>query len=107
MVQLLCRIGILKKGKLIKEVDAISLRHSEFKTYKIELNKETDFNKMRKKYPSAKFKTKEKQIIISINDSEINELIRALATCDIHFMKEEKHTLEEYFMKFYGDDEYV
>ena len=101
------RIGILKKGKLIQEVDTDSLRHSELKTYKIEFDKETDLDKMREKYPNATFKRKERQIIVSINDSEINDLIRVLATCDIHFMKEEKHTLEEYFMEFYGDDEYV
>ena len=47
------------------------------------------------------------QIIISITDREINDLISNLSSCEVAFLKEEKHTLEEYFMKFYGDEEHV
>ena len=101
------RVGIIRKGILIKEVIMNDIRHSENKTYKIEFKNEKDFNKMKKIYPNARFKTREKQIIVSIVDSQINELITNLATCDILFFKEEKHTLEEYFMKYYGDDEDV
>ena len=101
------RVGIIKKGNLIKEVAMKDLRHSENKTYKIEFKNEKDFNKIKKLYPDAIFKTREKQVIISIIDKELNKLISNLATCDLLFLKEEKHTLEEYFMKFYGDDEDV
>ena len=52
-----------------------------------------------------KFEARKNQALISIVDSEINDLISNLASCDLLFLKEEKHTLEEYFMKFYeGDD---
>ncbi|MBQ6512208.1 ABC transporter ATP-binding protein [Methanobrevibacter sp.] len=101
------RVGIIKKGKLIKEVVMEDLKHSENKTYKIEFKNENDFTKIKEKYPSAKLKTTEKQVIISITDNEINDLISDLSSCDIRFLKEEKHTLEEYFMKFYEDDENV
>ena len=101
------RVGIIKEGKLIKEVIMKDLKHSENKTYKIEFKNEKDFNKIKKLYPDARFKTGEKQVIVSIVDSELNKLISNLATCDLLFLKEEKHTLEEYFMKFYGDDEDV
>lgn len=101
------RVGIIKEGKLIKEVIMKDLKHSENKTYKIEFKNEKDFNKIKKLYPDARFKTGEKQVIISIVDKELNKLISNLATCDLLFLKEEKHTLEEYFMKFYGDDEDV
>ena len=98
------RVGIIKEGKLIKEVIMKDLKHSE---NKIEFKNEKDFNKIKKLYPDARFKTGEKQVIVSIVDSELNKLISNLATCDLLFLKEEKHTLEEYFMKFYGDDEDV
>ena len=101
------RVGIIKEGKLIKVVIMKDLKHSENKTYKIEFKNEKDFNKIKKLYPDARFKTGEKQVIVSIVDSELNKLISNLATCDLLFLKEEKHTLEEYFMKFYGDDEDV
>ncbi|CEP95600.1 ABC transporter [[Clostridium] sordellii] len=96
------RIGMIRNGKLIKEVTIDELRHSQLKTYKIEFQNIEDMKRMQKKYPSAKYKPSQLQMIISINDSDINHLISALATCSIHFLKEEKHTLEEYFMQFYG-----
>ena len=101
------RVGIIKRGKLIKEVVIKDFKHSENKTYKIEFKNENDFNKIRRAYPDADFKTKEMQIIISITDREINDLISNLSSCEVAFLKEEKHTLEEYFMKFYGDEEHV
>ena len=101
------RVGIIERGKLIKEVVMKDFKHSENKTYKIEFKNENDFNKIRRAYPDADFKTKEMQIIISITDREINDLISNLSSCEVAFLKEEKHTLEEYFMKFYGDEEHV
>ena len=101
------RVGIIKRGKLIKEVVMKDFKHSENKTYKIEFKNENDFNKIRRAYPDADFKSKEMQIIISITDREINDLISNLSSCEVAFLKEEKHMLEEYFMKFYGDEEHV
>ena len=101
------RVGIIKKGKLIKEVVMADLKHSENKTYKIEFKNENDFNKIKEIYPDAEVNLTNKQLIISITDNEINNLISDLSACDIRFLKEEKHTLEEYFMKFYEDDENV
>ncbi|MBQ2665194.1 ABC transporter ATP-binding protein [Methanobrevibacter sp.] len=101
------RVGILKKGKLIKEVVMADLRHTKNKTYKIEFKNENDFNKIRDLYPSDVFKADKNQAIISIVDEEINSLISNLSSCDLLFLKEEKHTLEDYFMKFYGDEENV
>ena len=63
--------------------------------------------KIKNEYPNAEAETSKKQVIISITDNEINNLISDLSSCDIRFLKEEKHTLEEYFMKFYEDDENV
>ncbi len=101
------RVGIIKRGKLIKEVVMNDFRHSENKTYKIEFKNESDLDKMRILYPNAEFKTKERQMLVSITDSEINDFIFNLSSCDVAFLKEEKHTLEEYFMKFYGDEQHV
>lgn len=98
------RIGMIRNGKLIQEVTVDELRHSQFKTYKIELSDISSFMKLKKEYPEAEYREKQKQIILSVSDSEINRLIAVLSTCRVAFLKEEKHTLEEYFMKFYGGD---
>lgn len=101
------RIGMIRDGKLIKEVTIDELRHSHLKTYKIEFKDKKDIEFMQNKYPSAIYKLDKLQMIISINDSEINELISSLSMCELGFLKEEKHTLEEYFMKFYGGEKHV
>lgn len=99
------RIGMIRNGKLIQEATVDELRHSQFKTYKIELSDPSSLMKLKQEYPHAEYREKQNQIILSINDSEINHLIAVLATCHVAFLKEEKHTLEEYFMKFYGGNE--
>ena len=101
------RVGIIRKGRLIKEVVMEELKHSENKSYKIEFKNEDDFNKIKNLYPDAQFEANKNQVLISIVDSEINDLISNLASCDLLFLKEEKHTLEEYFMKLYEGDENV
>ena len=83
------------------------MRHSQLKTYKIEFAVSSDMEKMKEVYPDAVFKEDRRQMIVSINDGQINALIRQLAKCDVHFLKEEKHTLEEYFMQFYGGSQNV
>ncbi|SCJ89493.1 Uncharacterized ABC transporter ATP-binding protein YbhF [uncultured Eubacterium sp.] len=101
------RIGMIRSGKLVKEFTIDELRHSQLKTYKIEFAVSADLEKMKAIYPDAVFKDGRKQMIVSINDGQVNELIRQLAKCDVHFLKEEKHTLEEYFMQLYGGNQNV
>ena len=107
-VQKVCdRVGIIKNGKLIKEISIDELKYSQFKTYEIEFKTPEDLDKMKIKYPNATYKIEENQMVISINDEEINKLISDLSLCKVRFLKEQKHTLEEYFMKFYGGSDNV
>lgn len=101
------RIGMIRNGKLIKEVTIEELRHSQFKTYKIELAHAEDLASLKNVFAQAICDEQKKQMVVSINDSEINSLIRELSKYNVHFLKEEKHTLEEYFMQFYGGDNNV
>lgn len=105
-VEKICdRIGMIRNGKLIQEVTVDELRNSQFKTYRVELSDAESALFVKKAYPDAEYKEKQNQMIVSINDSEINRLISVLSKCRVNFLKEEKHTLEEYFMKFYGGNE--
>lgn len=99
------RIGIIKEGKLIEEIRADDLRHSRFKTYKVEFSNPESFAQALAVYPDAKADRGRLQASFSVTDSSINELIHVLAECDLRYLKEEKHTLEEYFMQFYGRQE--
>ena len=96
------RIGIIKEGHLIQEFNADELCHSRLKSYKVEFFNEDDLNKMIKLYPTSTYSISKKQMIISIHDDEINQLLQYLSRYQIRYLKEEKHTLEDYFMQFYG-----
>lgn len=99
------RIGMIRNGKLIQETTVDELRHCRLKTYKIELSDASGLMKLREAYPDGEYSQEQNQAVISINDSEINRLIAVLSKCQVAFLKEEKHTLEEYFMRFYGGNE--
>ena len=73
--------------------------------WKVEFKKYKDLEKMMKIYPKAAFIEDKKQMQIDLNDKDINRFIKDLSTCDLLFLKEKKHSLEDYFMKFYGGDD--
>ncbi len=99
------RIGTLKNGELINEVTIEEIKHSNRKTYKIEFRSNEDFDGF---MTETKFKTnvqtraEQLQILINIDDSDINEFIRELSKWEIVFMSEQKHSIEEHFMQYYG-----
>ena len=43
-------------------------------------------------------------IDISIEDSDLNELIELLSSLEVRSFSNRKETLEDYFMKFYKED---
>ncbi len=101
------KVGMIRNGKLIQEITVDEMRRSGLKTYKVEFSEPSGLEYAKQLYPDAEFKEQPDQMIVSIADKEINRLISVLSRCNIRFLKEEKHTLEEYFMKFYGGKENV
>lgn len=65
------RIGMVRNGKLIQEVTTDELRHSRFKTYKIEFSDRSGLALAKQAYPDAECKEEQNQMILSITDSEI------------------------------------
>ncbi|MDF2908659.1 MAG: transporter ATP-binding protein [Herbinix sp.] len=98
------RIGIIKNGKMIQEIEAVRLKHSRLKTFCMECENEADLDKLLIRFPNAVVDRQMYSVKISLPDYQINDLIRILAGCRLRFLKEEKHTLEEYFMQFYGGE---
>lgn len=96
------RVGMIRSGRLIQEITVEEMRHSQFKTYKIGFADISGLKLARQSYPDADCREQEKQLIVSITDSEINHLLSVLSRCRLLYLREEKHTLEEYFMQFYG-----
>ncbi len=100
------RVGIVKEGNLIKELNMDALRNNEEKTYIAKFKNDEDLKKMAESYPNSTI-GREKELSITITDENINVLIADLSTCNLTYLKEKEKSLEEYFMKFYegdGDD---
>lgn len=99
------RIGIIRDGKIIEEKDAEELRHACKKSYKIEFFNEEEFHLMCE-LPFDKTNVIEEkyQMIVHVEDSHINQFLRTLAKFHIKYLKEEKHSLEDYFLQFYGGE---
>ncbi len=101
------RIGTLKNGELINEILIGEIKHNNKKTYKIEFESKEDldcFLKRTKFKDNIKTREKQLQICIDIDDNKINELIRELAKRRIVFISEQKRSLENHFMQYYGGD---
>lgn len=96
------RIGIIKNGRIIEEKDADELRHTRKKSYKIQFRNSEEFELMCGLPFPMDIDVAHHQITVHINDERINELLRVLSRFDLTYLKEEKHTLEDYFMQFYG-----
>lgn len=101
------RVGILRGGKLIRDITIDELRSSQMTTYQIGFSGISDLRRFQTQYPDAHCAKNALQLTVSIPDSQINPLISALSQCGLRFLREEKHTLEEYFMQFYGGEEHV
>ena len=83
----------------------------------MELPNKQNFEKMIEAFPKAKKKSetiKKVEILssnpetlkvnIAVNDKDINELIDKLSEFNVKSFKENKYTLEDYFMQFYRED---
>lgn len=96
------RVGIIRNGKLIQEITAEELRHTQSATYQIEFSDTSSLELAKQAYPQAEVQEPQNRIVVSIANGEINRLIGVLSQCRVHLLREERHTLEEYFMRFYG-----
>lgn len=82
------RVGIIRAGKLVQELAIDEFRASQMKTFTVT-------------YKDGREESH------SLLDSEMDAFIKALAQKDIASLREEKHSLEEYFMTFYGGESNV
>ena len=101
------RIAIIKDGRVVSEFNANDLKHNENKVYKIRFNNKTEKNKFVKENKACKeYKIVDdgEDVVVSINDKDINILIKHLSQYEITDFVHIRETLEDYFMKYYKED---
>lgn len=97
------RVGIVKEGTLIKELNMDDLRNNEEKTYIVAFKNDDDLSRIVDLYYDA-FINEHNEMVLTLTDDYINVFIEDLASCDVLYLKEKEESLEEYFMKFYEGD---
>lgn len=102
------RIAIIKDGKIVSDFIADDLKHKSDKTYLVKFSSMTD----KKKFLSAKksksyftaIDSNDKDVLISINDSNINVLLQEISKYKFIDFIHLKESLEDYFMSYYKED---
>ncbi len=105
------RIAIIKDGKIVSTFKTSNLKHNQNKTFDIIFKKSENYKnfieKVKEENKIIELKeTNENQLKakILIHDKNINKLIDIASQCDMAEFKEDKLTLQEYFMNFYKED---
>lgn len=102
------RIAIIKDGKIVSEFVANDLKHATRKYYAVDfanLQAKTDFMGRATKLSSANFIREDKNsVFLSVEDSDLNELIALLSALPVRSFSNRRESLEDYFMKFYKED---
>lgn len=103
-VENLCdRVAMIKDGKIIAIKNTNEIKHNEDKVYKIGFKMKQDYESFLTENLMIREKDEEEyQVMIEIHDREINQLFQTLKKYDIHFISEEKFTLEQYFQSLYA-----
>jgi len=92
------KVALIQEGKIIDVKVTKEIRHNEDKQYKIEFVDVQSYERfLHGPFELAEKRPHQKQVIIKVNDSQINELFQALLGNQIRFISEIKFTLEDYF----------
>ena len=102
------RIAIIKDGNIVSQFVANDLKHATRKFYSFEFSNESKLNSFLEKAKDIKsfvaIEKKGTKCQASIEDKDLNELIKILSTSGVTSFSNRKESLEDYFMKFYKED---
>lgn len=107
------RVAFLREGRIIDIVDMSTIQGNEtMKKYKIEFLTHNDYLEFldcnfEHKIRIERIQEKYNQVTVSVPDSEINHLIKALAKSHVKFVTQIPYTLETYFKDKYSKTEAV
>jgi ABC-2 type transport system ATP-binding protein len=98
-------ISIIKDGKVVSTCNMDDIKIQKKKTFKIEFNDIIEYNKFLTEELDFVLKSDDKkQVRISIHDEDINKFIKLITKYKIKYFAEQKYSLEDYFMRFYENN---
>lgn len=105
------RIAIIKDGRVVSEFVANDLKHATTKFYKLYFKNKGDAKKFCTEQKKVDFlqildkDEKENWVFVSTNDKDINKVVRLLSGYELVEFQNHKESLEDYFMKFYKEEQ--
>ncbi|WP_312813561.1 ABC transporter ATP-binding protein [Sedimentibacter sp.] len=101
-VEALCdRVGIIRQGEIVEEGTLEELRHLTRTTVTVELAKSMSLNQLQGIHDISR---KEEKWRFSVDVNAMDKVINAIAPMGIKSLTVEPSTLEELFIRHYGDD---
>ncbi|WP_100372254.1 ABC transporter ATP-binding protein [Bacillus sp. FJAT-45037] len=96
------RIAMIKQGKIISVIKAQEFNNVEKTTFKVTFQNPEDFQSIQQDiFKISEIHKEGLQLVIEIEDTQLNNLIRALAAKNVISIREMKYSLEDNFMNFY------
>lgn len=100
------RIGMIRGGKLVATVEADEVRHARQKFFKVEFIGDGECERFAREWPDiAELRSEQNQAVLSVRDDDINRLLSLLTGYRLKFLSEQKRTLEDAFMQYYGEEQ--
>lgn len=102
------RIAVIKDGYIVSLFNADDLKHKTDKTFELTFA-DRDSSLSFESNQSGIFKVVDKllddnKVTVVVNDNSINDFLKIVSSMNIIDFKENKETLEDYFMSFYKED---
>ena len=98
------RTAIIRNGKIVAIVDMKDIIRSSHKEFSVRFQGKEDYKRFvaLEQFALAEQDADKCKVKIRIDDSDINRLLVVLAGYHVRWLSEDKQTLEDYFMRFYG-----
>ncbi len=102
------RVALISDGHLIDCVNMSSIRDRKIQEFKIEFKNRDDYLRFQKgKFAIVRKQDEFNQVTISLDKSQISDLFKALATCDVRFISEVAYTLKKHFDEVLKEQNHV
>ena len=97
------KVALISNGHIVDICNMNDIRNRSVSDFKIEFNKETDYNKfLNSNYKIIRKQDEFNQVTIEIDKNKINDLFKDLKNYDVKFISEVKYTLEKHFKEKLG-----
>ena len=102
-VQRICdRAGIIKDGRLVTVEDVQSLNESRQKSYVVTFADPSDVDRLRRANVDLEA-TSDRRVVVTVPNN-YRELFQALSGCTVQGFESRTESLEDVFMKYYGQE---